>query len=107
MRRAGIAIALPAMLLVFLFLGGCGSSYSSNSNTGTPSALYMSSITPPNGQVGTVYATQTITVSGGTSPYTATPTGLPPGLSLTPNYTGTVLTISGTPTTAPNHVIFT
>lgn len=50
----------------------------------------------PNGTVGTSYPAQTLPpVSGGTSPYTYSVTGLPPGLVFNP---GTRV-ISGTPTT--------
>jgi hypothetical protein len=69
-------------------------------------ALNVSSITPPDGQVGSVYPTQTIKVSGGTPPYTATAMGLPAGLSFTKNSNGSVLTISGTPTTVQSGVMF-
>jgi hypothetical protein len=71
-----------------------------------PATLNVSSITPPDGQVGAVYPTQTINVSGGTAPYTATPTGLPAGLSLTANANGSVLTIAGTPTTTQTAASF-
>jgi hypothetical protein len=75
----------------------------------TPTTMVVSSIAPPDGQVGTFYLAPTINVSGGTSPYTATVTAgqLPAGLSLTPNANGSVLTISGIPTTAQTSVTFT
>jgi uncharacterized protein YjbI with pentapeptide repeats len=53
----------------------------------------------PDGIVGQGYAATTLTVTGGTGPYTWTATGLPPGLSINPG-SGQ---ITGTPTTAnPN-----
>jgi len=55
----------------------------------------------PGGEVGTAYL-QTLTVSGGTSPYTWTPGALPPGLTFTPS--GNTATISGTPTTAGSYI---
>ena len=51
----------------------------------------------PGGQVGVAYL-QTLTVTGGTSPYTWTPGALPPGLTFTSS--ANTATISGTPTTA-------
>ncbi|MET3725955.1 putative Ig domain-containing protein [Sphingomonas trueperi] len=48
----------------------------------------------PNGTVGTAYS-QTITISGGTAPYSFTATGLPAGLTLN----ATTGAITGTPTT--------
>ncbi len=51
------------------------------------------------GVVGQGYAAYTLTVTGGTGPYTWTATGLPPGLAINPG-TGQII---GTPTTAnPN-----
>nr|WP_121270693.1 putative Ig domain-containing protein [Pedobacter schmidteae] len=47
--------------------------------------LVLPGATLPNGLVGTTYATQTLpAVTGGTSPYTYTAIGLPPGLTFTP-----------------------
>ncbi len=54
----------------------------------------------PNGAVGTAYS-QTITVAGGTAPYSFSATGLPAGLTLTPA-TGA---ISGTPTSAGSYTV--
>jgi hypothetical protein len=50
---------------------------------------------PAGGTVGTPYLDKSIAVSGGTSPYTVTATGLPPGLTIKSSGT-----ISGTPTVA-------
>jgi hypothetical protein len=66
----------------------------------TPAAAAPTGIWPPvlpEGQVGVAYL-QTLTVSGGTPPYTWTPGALPPGLNFTS--AGNTATISGTPTTA-------
>ncbi|MBI1803449.1 MAG: putative Ig domain-containing protein [Ignavibacteriae bacterium] len=67
-------------------------------NSGSCPTITLSPTTVPNGTVGTSY-NQTITASGGTSPYTfaVTSGSLPAGLSLS---SGGV--ISGTPTTAGN-----
>ncbi len=51
--------------------------------------------TPAGGTVGTKYLDTSIAVSGGTSPYALTATGLPPGLAISSSGT-----ISGTPTLA-------
>jgi uncharacterized protein YjbI with pentapeptide repeats len=51
-------------------------------------------LTPQDGIVGQPYTTTPLAVNGGTTPYTWTATGLPPGLAINPS-TGT---ISGTPT---------
>ncbi|WP_158793256.1 putative Ig domain-containing protein [Granulicella sp. L60] len=58
-----------------------------------PAAVVLTLGTLPNATVGTLY-TATVGVSGGTSPYTCTITGLPAGL------TASGCTVSGTPTTA-------
>ena len=50
----------------------------------------------PAGMVGTAYPSTTVTATGGTSPYTWSATGLPPGLSIDP----IMGKITGTPTTA-------
>jgi IPT/TIG domain len=50
---------------------------------------------PAGGTVGTPYLDKSIAVSGGTSPYTVTATGLPPGLTIKSSGT-----ITGTPTAA-------
>jgi uncharacterized protein YjbI with pentapeptide repeats len=50
----------------------------------------------PDGVVGQGYVATTLTVTGGTGPYTWTATGLPPGLAISP----TTGQITGTPTTA-------
>ena len=50
---------------------------------------------PAGGTVGTPYLDKSIAVSGGTSPYTVTATGLPPGLTIKSSGT-----IKGTPTAA-------
>jgi large repetitive protein len=50
---------------------------------------------PAGGTVGTAYLDKSIAVSGGTSPYTVTATGLPPGLTIKSSGT-----ISGTPSAA-------
>jgi streptogramin lyase len=50
----------------------------------------------PDGVVGQAYVATPLTVTGGTTPYTFSATGLPPGLSINPS-TGQ---ITGTPTTA-------
>lgn len=59
-------------------------------------ALVVAGPALPNGQVGVVYPSTTLTATGGTAPYTWSATGLPGGLTLDP-LTGTV---SGTPFTA-------
>ena len=55
----------------------------------------MVSGSPAGGTVGTAYLDKSIAVSGGTSPYTVTATGLPPGLTIKSSGT-----ISGTPSAA-------
>ena len=52
----------------------------------------------PDGFVGVAYSFE-VSAPGGATPYTWEATNLPPGLSLTPNASGTSATISGTPTT--------
>ncbi len=53
-------------------------------------------LTPPDGVVGQQYVASPLVATGGTTPYTYTATGLPPGLSISAS-TGQ---ITGTPTTA-------
>src|SRR5208282_5681151 len=74
-------------------------------NTGTQSYTLNVSVTPltaqtvmpaPDGVVGQSYIATTLTVTGGTGPYTWTATGLPPGLAISP----TSGQITGTPTVA-------
>jgi gliding motility-associated-like protein len=60
-----------------------------------PVPLSLPPATLPNGQVGTVYAPQTLpSAVGGTGPYTYVATGLPPGLNFNP----ATREITGTPT---------
>lgn len=72
------------------------------SGTGTFAFSYGSnpvvSGSPAGGTVGIEYLDKSITVSGGTSPYTVTATGLPPGLTIKASGT-----ISGTPTAAGSY----
>jgi hypothetical protein len=74
-------------------------------NIGTQSYTLNVSVTPlmeqtvmpaPDGVVGQGYTATTLTVTGGTGPYSWTATGLPPGLAINP----TSGQITGTPTTA-------
>ncbi|MGB7283936.1 MAG: kelch repeat-containing protein [Candidatus Acidiferrum sp.] len=78
---------------------------SSPQNTGSMQYTLNVSVTPltaqtvmpaVDGVVGQSYAAYTLTVTGGTGPYTWTATGLPPGLAINPS-SGQ---ITGTPTTA-------
>ncbi|GFO56943.1 hypothetical protein GMSM_39500 [Geomonas sp. Red276] len=81
-------------LLTLFILAGCGVDWFPQ-NTTTASSLAVSTSTLPAGTVGTAYS-QTLTATGGTSPYSwSIPTGtLPAGLNLSSGV------ISGTPTTA-------
>ncbi|SFH48037.1 Ig-like domain-containing protein [Pedobacter insulae] len=65
-------------------------------------AMALGAATLPNGMVGKPYPSQVLpAATGGTSPYTYTATGLPPGLSFNP----TTRAITGTPTTAGPYTV--
>ncbi len=92
-------LILSLIMLILLLAAGCSgvSSSSSAKNTNnTPPTLTITTVSLPNGIVGTPYSS-TLAASGGTTPYswTIVAGALPAGLSL--NQGGT---ISGTPTTA-------
>ncbi|AUD00425.1 putative Ig domain-containing protein [Spirosoma pollinicola] len=84
-------------------LPGCGSDFTTYTAPAscTVCTVNLTTSTLPNGQVGTAYS-QTLTTTGGTTPYTyAVSTGtLPTGLTLNP----TTGVISGTPTAATTSV---
>jgi hypothetical protein len=86
-HRDYFAILLGLVFLSFQFIG-CSS---------TPKLIITGSL-PSSGSVSKAY-TGTLTGSGGTTPYSWTATGLPPGITLSGANTATP-TFSGTPTTA-------
>jgi Putative Ig domain len=82
---------VASLAVVALLLVGCGCNSSSTT-------LTLSGSFPATGALTVAYGPATLSVSGGTAPYTWTANGLPPGITVsgTPS---TTLTISGTPTT--------
>jgi Putative Ig domain len=92
-RNSLLLVASLAVVSLFMIGCGCNSSSSNLSITGTLSG----------GAVGVTYS-GTLSVTGGTSPYTWTVTGLPDGVTESGNTTATI-TFAGTPTTAGSYTV--
>jgi Putative Ig domain len=95
MLRRNSLLLFASLAVVSLFISGCGCNSSSSSLTITG--------TLSGGAVGVAYS-GTLSVSGGTSPYTWTVTGLPQGVTESGNMTATI-TFSGTPTTPGSYMV--
>jgi hypothetical protein len=101
MRIGGLAAAVVLSCACGAILAACGGSSGSSSSTSSAStaAIVLSpadGTALPDAVTGQVY-TQTFTVaSGGTPPYTLTPSSLPNGFSFTAS--GSTGTLTGTPT---------
>ena len=92
-RRHSFAL-FSALVLVVLYCIGCSST----------SSLLIIGAFAPNGTVGTPYAGNSVTASGGSGTYAWTVTGLPPGVTASGASTAT-LTLSGTPTTVGAYTV--
>jgi hypothetical protein len=93
-------LAVGSDSIVATYGGNSNFNGSSGSLTQVVSAtLTITTTSLPSGQVGVAYSAS-ITATGGTTPYTFTVTGLPPGL--TANSSGQ---IAGTPTTAGTYTV--
>ncbi|GAA4208948.1 hypothetical protein GCM10022289_33650 [Pedobacter jeongneungensis] len=79
-----------------------GNTLTSNYTVKITDPLLLPTATLADGTTGTVYTTQIIpTATGGTTPYTYSATGLPPGLTFNP----ATKAITGTPTTAGTYTV--
>ncbi|WP_316801046.1 putative Ig domain-containing protein [Pedobacter frigidisoli] len=79
-----------------------GNSVTSNYTVKITDPLVLPAATLANGTTGTVYTTQIIpSATGGSTPYTYTATGLPPGLTFNP----TTRAIAGTPTASGTYTV--
>jgi gliding motility-associated-like protein len=79
-----------------------GNTITSNYTVKITDPLLLPAATLADGTTGTVYTTQILpTATGGTTPYTYSATGLPPGLTFNP----ATKAITGTPTTAGTYTV--
>jgi gliding motility-associated-like protein len=79
-----------------------GNTITSNYTVKITDPLLLPTATLADGTTGTVYTTQIIpSATGGTTPYTYSATGLPPGLTFNPS----TKAITGTPTTAGTYTV--
>jgi hypothetical protein len=94
MQRRNTLALLLGLFVVSMVIAGCGGG-------GGSATLSISGSLPGTGTVAVAYS-GTLNVSGGTTPYTWTATGLPPGVTGSSANTAT-LTVGGTPTKAGSY----